>query len=100
MTPKELLEEAARTLGTRGDAYGDYSKSLSDIAEYWRLYLKNRVGVALTAYDQAMLMLLLKIARAQSSPGREDHYIDMAGYAALAGGLATHDDSKADRGNG
>ena len=92
MTPQKLLEEAAKTLDKRGASYGEYTKSLNDIAAYWRVYFKMRgYGAELTARDFAMLMVLLKVARTHGAPGHIDNYIDIAGYAALAGGLVSND---------
>lgn len=83
MTPQAILQEAQKTLEKRGEVYGGFQGSLNDIACLWNAYL----GEQLTPRDVAMLMLLLKIARTDSSPDHIDNYIDIAGYAALAGGL-------------
>lgn len=93
MTPLEILQKTAATVAERGACYGESEGSLKKIASYWRLYLNS--GFTLTAYDVAMMMLLLKVARAQASPSHRDNYIDMAGYAALAGNLADDKNTKA-----
>lgn len=93
MTPQQILEEAARVVAVRaGDSYGPYEKSLSEIAVYWRVYLMVRGDKTdLGPLDVALMMVLLKLARAKASPGYVDNYIDIAGYAALAGGLGGAD---------
>ena len=84
MTPQETLQKAIDTVVARGACYGESEASLNEIAAYWRAYL--RVS-DLSPRDVAMMMLLLKLARVKASPDHRDNYIDMAGYAALAGGL-------------
>jgi hypothetical protein len=39
--------------------------------------------------DVAMMMALLKIARIQSGTATEDSFVDLAGYAACGGEIAT-----------
>ena len=90
MTPLEILQKTAETVAERGACYGESEGSLKTIAEYWGLYL----NVDILPRDVALMMLLLKIARSEASPGHRDHYIDMAGYAALAGNLANAKNSK------
>ena len=89
MTPQEILQEAATIVGERGGSYGEYEKSLSEIAVYWRMYLMVKGDKTdLGPRDVAMMMVLLKLARVKSSPKHSDNYVDIAGYAALAGGLS------------
>ena len=91
MTPLEILQKTAETVAERGACYGESDESLAEIAEYWDLYLSWRGFKAhgsVTPHDVALMMALLKMARVRSSPGHKDNYIDMAGYAALAGNLA------------
>ena len=90
MTPLEILQKTAETVAERGACYGESEKSLSDIASYWSMYLNHVIAPR----DVALMMLLLKISRAESSPNHRDHYIDMAGYAALAGNLANAKNTK------
>jgi hypothetical protein len=53
------------------------------IAKFWSSY----IGQALNAHDVACMMALLKIARTQTGETNPDDYIDIAGYAAIAGEL-------------
>jgi hypothetical protein len=39
-------------------------------------------GDAITPYDVATMMLMVKLARLMQSPGHQDSHIDIAGYAA------------------
>lgn len=84
MTRSDILAAAERLInGDRAATYGDPAVSFDRIAALWSAYL----GVALTAVDAANMLVLLKVSRAKGG-GREDDFIDMAGYAALAGELA------------
>ena len=77
--------EAAKHIITkdRQDVYGDSEDSFALIATLWSGWLGQRV----TPYDVAMMMSLLKVARARSNPMHTDNLIDLAGYAALAAEL-------------
>ena len=88
MTPQEILEKAAKTLKERGGTYGEYENSLGDVGLYWQVFLDLE---DLRPRDVAMMMILLKVARAKKSPNHADNYIDICGYAALAGGLVDGD---------
>lgn len=55
------------------------------IADFWTVYK----GVKFTATDVAMMMALLKVARIRSGTGTEDSFVDLAGYAACGGEIAT-----------
>ena len=95
MTPLEILQKTAETVAERGACYGESDESLKTIANYWRLYFNTKQSPhMLDARDVAIMMLLLKIARSGASPDHRDHYIDMAGYAALAGNLANAKNTK------
>lgn len=55
------------------------------IADFWTVYK----GVKFTATDVAMMMALLKVARIRSGTGTEDSFVDLAGYTAIGGEIAT-----------
>jgi hypothetical protein len=61
--------------------HGDTQKSFTMIADLWTVYLQARRVI--TAHDVAVMMSLLKIARAAYSYSF-DNYVDEAGYTALA----------------
>ena len=68
----------------RAATHGSAEDSFSSIAELWSADL----GIDLTALDVARLMVLFKMARAQTNPTHADNWIDAAGYAALAAEIA------------
>ena len=86
MTRKDILENAARCVsGQREQDYGKPENSFNLIAGLWSNYL----GVQVSALDVAMLMSLLKIARIRRGPDHLDSFVDLAGYAACAGEIAS-----------
>lgn len=88
----DLLHQAAEIVsGPRAEQHGDMVLCHSAIATLWNGYLSIRREPAapLSPLDVAQMMLLLKVARAQSgSAGHVDHYLDMAGYAGCAAEIA------------
>ena len=87
-----ILEEAQRLIrGDRDQEYGDVSVSFERIANMWTAYLGTDVNEA----DVASMMILLKTSRTRNGYHR-DSFVDIAGYAALAGvvvgGEALHAD--------
>lgn len=88
MNREEILKTAINIITKdRQDQYGNAEDSFSKIADYWTVFLKGSLndGCAITADDVAMMMILLKIARSDSNPMHLDNYVDICGYAALAG---------------
>lgn len=84
MKAQETLKIAASLVsGDRAKKHGDMFHSHDRIAKFWSAYL----GKVIEAHDVACLMALLKIARTQSGETNSDDYIDMVGYAAIAGEL-------------
>lgn len=77
---EELLQNALYIVEQRGKDYDKGAeRSLKRIAELWSAYCKKE----LTEADVASMMILLKVARQTYSPGRQDHWADIAGYASL-----------------
>ena len=86
MTRPEILQKAeACVCGHREQEYGSPENNFQTIADLWRA----DKGVDFTAVDVAMMMALLKIARIQSGTATEDSFVDLAGYAACGGEIAT-----------
>ena len=87
-----LLEAAAIVRGNRNTVHGDKERSFTLIGQLWSAYLNGRVklsrGAAISAIDVAQMMVLMKIARSIQGQAIRDHYVDAAGYAAIAGELA------------
>lgn len=90
MTRTELLAKAnACVTGERPEDYGSPEDNFSTIAQLWAAYIKAAcvapgAQVDIGGKDVALMMALLKIARAIASDN-PDNYIDLAGYAACAG---------------
>ena len=75
----EWLEIAKDTLYDRGYEYGDPRHNLRRIYDLARI-----LGVQLRdPADVALLFIATKLSRMVESPGREDSYIDLIGYATV-----------------
>lgn len=87
MNRKETLKKAMEcVLGQREQDYGTPENNFERIAGLWSVYL----GGKISAVDVAMMMALLKIARIAAGSGKEDSFVDLAGYAACAAEIAEH----------
>jgi len=85
-TARQVLEQAINAIEEGTKKHGDTAKSFTMIAELWNIYLKHRWDNkvwAIHPHDVAVMMSLLKIARAAHSYSF-DNYVDEAGYTALA----------------
>ena len=81
MKREEILQTAEKLIcHDRQAAYGDAAESHQRIADLWATYL----GVEVSAVDVAAMMVLLKVSRSTGAR-RDDNWIDICGYAALAG---------------
>ena len=98
----DMLEKAKIAVTTeRGQQHGSTYDSFRMIADMWSIYIMNRieaetgvqpVGIHLDASDVAVMMGHVKEARvAWGDAQNADHYIDHAGYVALAGMLNATD---------
>lgn len=86
MTRKEILDKAAECVcGHREQDYGRLEDNFQIIADLWTAYK----DCGFTSEDVAMMMALLKIARIKTGHGTADCYVDLAGYAACGGEIAT-----------
>ena len=85
MTRSEILEKSRVCVcGEREQDYGTPEDSFALIGRLWSVYM----GVEFTPKDVAMLMALLKVARIKKGD-TPDSFVDLAGYAACAGEIAT-----------
>lgn len=83
-----MLEEAKKIVTEdRANVYGSPEDNFALIAELWSNYL----GVEIKPEDVALMMALLKIARIKTGKTNMDNYVDLAGYAACAAGIAVKD---------
>lgn len=90
MNRAEVLQTASDYVTKdREGQYGKPEDNFRYIAEFWNIYLGDRVDTKLDAEDVAMMMCLLKIARIATGEPKADNYIDLAGYSACAGEIAT-----------
>jgi len=81
--------ETANEYVTRDRAvtHGDAEDSFGKLAAIWGA----RLGVHIRPDQVAIMMLDLKTVRAWDNPKHQDNWIDMAGYAACGGEVATKD---------
>ena len=83
-TPDQILAEAtALVSASRAEQHGDYKTCHEQIARLWSAHL----GTEIEAQDVALMMILVKLARAKVGGPNPDNYVDMCGYAAIAGAL-------------
>lgn len=80
-----ILDAAKRAVMVdRAATHGAAERSLGDLAVLWSV----RLGQRITPEQAAIMMVDLKTVRAWRNPGHADNYVDIAGYAALAGEIA------------
>lgn len=80
----QILQRAMELCtGERNDTHGTPENNMGLFAELLEAYLNHPI----TKVDAAIVMCLSKIARIGCNQAHEDHYIDLAGYAAIAGEL-------------
>lgn len=94
-----ILTEAANIVeGSRQATHGPKERSFAVIAQIWMVYLSGRrgmTGCVITAADVSLMMSLLKIVRAIQGTPTRDHFVDLAGYGAIAGEISLHGDDAA-----
>lgn len=88
MNRSEILAAAEKCVnGNRQQDYGTPERSFDTIAALWNAYLSG-TGFSILAIkpdDVAAMLALLKIARIATGHGKDDNWIDLAGYAACGG---------------
>jgi|TARA_B110000908_G_scaffold157579_1_gene197846 hypothetical protein len=92
MNRDEILQTAETCITVdRASTHGDAEDSFQTIADAWSWWLLNRSisESPLEAKDVAIMMSLFKIARIAGNEYHVDNYVDLCGYAALAGELST-----------
>ena len=89
MTKEEILKKAKDLItGDRNETHGDAFQNHAEIAEFWNIFLDKKLQpiASITAEDVALMMVLMKISRnTQGKKNNLDNFIDMCGYAAIAG---------------
>ena len=95
MTREEILKAAQSCVcGEREEDYGSPEDNFRLIGDLWTSHLRQMcVGpgtdVCVFSSDVAAMMALLKIARIAMGSGKADNWVDLAGYAACGGEIAT-----------
>ncbi|AWY09516.1 hypothetical protein vB_RpoS-V16_80 [Ruegeria phage vB_RpoS-V16] len=86
MNRTDILDTAkACVTRDRQQTYGSAENNFTRVAAYWSTHL----GSPVTAIDVAVMLGLLKVARIHSSPTHADNWVDLAGYAACGGEIAS-----------
>nr|DAJ08064.1 MAG TPA: PROTEIN/RNA Complex, archaeal, ribosomal, 50S, protein.0A [Caudoviricetes sp.] len=100
MNRAEVLDNAKKCVcGQREQDYGTPEDNFSTIGYLWSAYLRAahpKLNIALneiTPKDVAIMMSLLKVARIATGSS-EDSFVDLAGYAACAGEIATRNTTR------
>jgi len=91
---EDMLRHAADVVsGDRAKDYGDITELHQRIADLWNYWLDSKFG-KITAYDVAIMMVLLKVARLMHAPGHSDSHVDIAGYASIAEEISRKQEKK------
>lgn len=97
MIRSDILDTAKKCVcGQREQDYGKPENNFETIGLLWSVYLAaahpeaaQTLGMnGITSKDVGVMMALLKVARAATG-NSPDTYVDLAGYAACAGEIAT-----------
>lgn len=88
MNRVSILEDASECVSVdRAATHGDIEDSFASIAAIWSA----RLGVTIRPDQVAIMLIDLKTVRAWENPSHDDNWIDMAGYAACGGEVASSD---------
>lgn len=91
MKAPAILDTAKQYISTdRNETHGDAEENFTHTAALWSAYLETPIS----AIDVANCLILLKISRINCGKYNVDDYIDIAGYSALAGGIAGKQNSE------
>lgn len=88
-TAKSVCDDAAKIVSSRNgkDKYGPIGTSLKSFSKLLSAYL----GCEISREQAGMIMVLLKVSRTTQGSFLEDNYIDIAGWAGIAGEMASTD---------
>lgn len=85
MNAYAIISAAAKLVhGDRAKTHGNKALNHKNIAVLWSAYTEHMIN----AHDVAIMMVLLKVARTKTGELNADDYIDIVGYAGIAGELA------------
>ena len=84
--------------GERAALHGPSGVNMANIAAFWSLYLSAKMGMTIVIQkdEAAVMMALTKVARSLTGMHNPDDYVDMVGYADIAGHLAERNAALAD----
>lgn len=93
MTRAEILDKAKECVcGQREQDYGKPEDNFATIAALWGAYKDTEFS----AEDVSVMMALMKIARIKTGTSTDDCFVDLAGYAACGGEIASVNKKEAD----
>lgn len=80
--------------GSRQEAYGPATRNFADMAALATAILRPilRPGERVTSEQVSRLMIAVKLSRITHSPTKDDHWIDIIGYAALGYEVAVEEE--------
>lgn len=81
MTDSILLEAEDLTSGARNKSYGEPLENFSHTAALINAQFSGKLKTPFTAEDFAILMILVKLSRLNTTPTHRDSMVDIAGYA-------------------
>jgi len=93
INPKRVLDKSSALISERGANYGGIEDNFNRIAAVASAML----GKQLSAYDIAIVLTAVKLARMPANPVYSDNYVDAINYIAFAHELkgATNEDEMA-----
>lgn len=88
MKRKVILDVANECVnGARQQDYGNPEDNFKQIGKLWSAY----TGHEYSPIDVSIMLMLMKVGRMKTGKGTADTYVDMCGYAACAGEIATEE---------
>lgn len=86
MKRENILKTANECVnGARQQDYGNPEDNFKQIGKLWSAY----TGHEYSPVDVSIMLMLMKVGRIKTGKGTPDTYVDMCGYAACAGEIAT-----------
>jgi len=94
MNRGDILDTAKEyILKDRNAAHGNPEDNFGNIATFWTAYLRMRnphiLITPIADYDVAIMQILAKICRTNTSPKSTENWIDICGYGGCGGQCAT-----------
>jgi len=94
MTYEKILTKLGEILNERETQYGDARQSHASVAARWSAALSQRLSSDISAYDVALMMVELKLARLSTGGYHEDSLLDAANYLVIALRLGAADNEE------